>query len=282
MRKSTHGLNLLVVPLVVSLLSAPGFAGVRDWLSMSSRDKVSPELAQRRAQQYLIEVLKFDGFTVEGGRSDFSPQERKSLDKHVLSRIDRAGSVYVTRVEHKGVKGVFAVAGTGAKNEEFDPRVGYLAYLSLDTGLVFPDEADRAHQIMSHLIGEPALLGFAPEAGPLWKSNDIISLRGYSAGPMGGGGAGNGQAQFNDTSGYQPIAGETSPDADEIPAWVIRGLHDFPAKDPKDKPAEMGILAALTRRPGGNSCRLTHVTGIGSLGKALFKDGHRLARETEE
>lgn len=279
MRKSTHVFPLLAVPLVCSLLVPPATAGVRDWLSMSSRDKVSPEAAQKRAHQYLTEVMKFDGFTVEGGKSEFTAAERKALDKHVLSRLERANAIHVVRVEHKGAKGVLAIAGTDAKSEEFDPRAGYLAYLSLETGLVFPDEADRAHQIMSHLIGEPALLGFGPEAGPLWKSNDIISLRGYSAGPMGGG---NGQAQFSDTSGYQPIPNEASPDADEIPAWVIRGLHDFPAKDAKDKPVEMGILAALTRKPGTNHCRLTHVTGIGTLGKALFKDGHRLAKETEE
>jgi hypothetical protein len=268
MRKSTHGFPFVAVPLVLSLLASSASAGVRDWLSMSSREKVSPEVAQKRAQQYLSEVMKFDGFTVEGGKSEFTATERKALDKHVLSRLERASSIYVVRVEHKGAKGLLAIAGVDAKNEDFDPRAGYLAYLSLETGLVFPDEADRAHQIMAHLIGEPALLGFGPEAGPLWKSNDVISLRGYSAGPMGGG---NGQAQFTDTSGYHPIPNEASPDADEIPAWVIRGLHDLP-----------GILAALTRKPGSNHCRLTHVTGIGSLGKALFKDGHRLAKETEE
>jgi hypothetical protein len=278
MRKSIHALAFVSM---LSLIPAPSHAGLRDWLSLpSTRDKVSPELAQKRAQQYLTQIMQFDGFTVEGGKADFSPQERKNLDRHVLTRIDRATSLSVVRVERKDVKGVLAIAGVDPKAEAFDPHAGYLAYLSLETGLVFPDEADRAHQIMAHLIGEPAMLGFGPEAGPLWKSSDIVSLRGYQ--PVAGQAGGNGQAQFNDTSGYQPIAGEKAPDEEEIPAWVIRGLHDLPRPDAKDKPSELGILAALTRRPGTSACRLTHVTGVGSLGKALFKDGHRLAKETEE
>lgn len=262
------------------LAAAPVRAGLFDMIKLpTGRAAIPAEAATQRVNEYLRDVLGVQDFKVTNGRGDFTGAEKKALDRHLTSRLDRAGQIVIADVAGPRGKGVLVIAG-GDLASPLDPKKGYLAYLSLDTDLVFPEDADRALSLMAHVIGEPALFGFAPEGGPLWKVTERYLSRGYAP----GGGMPGQAGQFTSSDGaveaYAIRKDEPSPEQDEIPAWVVRGLHDLAWK--KEKPLEMGVLIALTRRPGTRVCRLTHVTGVGTLGKTLFKDFKRLATETEE
>ena len=265
----------IIATVCLALVATPADAGIRDLFRFNT-STVPADVAEKRVRAYLDDVVRIPGLKVADGHGSPTSAEMKGLDSHITSRTDRAPEMVTARVTGKDVSGVVIVAGPGVTRPGWAPAKGYLAYLSLDSKLVFPEDADRAQALVSHLIGEPALFGFAPEAGPLWRVTERYLTKNYSAMPGDG-------ARFADSEGpgpYQVREGERSPDEEEIPAWVVRGIGDLPGKH--DKPVEMGLLLALTRRPGTSFVRLTHVTGVGSLGKALFKDAQRAKKDGDE
>jgi hypothetical protein len=264
--------------LLTLLFAVPAHAGLFDFISLpGGKSDVSADVAAKRVREYAKDVLGLKGFQITEPRGELTSAEKKTLDRHLTSRIDRAKHVAVANVSSPQGKGILVIGATNLTEDAWDPTKGYMAYLSMDTELVFPADADRALSLVVHLVGEPPLFGFAPEGGPLWKVTErYLSSRGLGNPTGGPGGAG----QFaGGTPEYQVQSGETAPEADEIPAWVVRGLHDLKWKG--GKATEMGLLVALTRRPNTGLCRLTHVTGIGTLGKTLFKDAQRLKGNDE-
>lgn len=258
--------------------SAPATAGLLDYFRLpASQPDVAAPVAEARVRQYLTEVLGLKKVEVKNGHGPLTAAELKTLDSHITSRITKGAAMVTAQVDVEGIQGIAVIAGKDVASESWDPRVGFLAYVQLDTTLVFPSEADRAYSLAVHVVGEPALFGFAPEAGPMWKVTERYLQQNASA-PMGGGG-GMGQLNAGDPIPYVAQSGEEAPPADDIPAWVVRGLTDLKWK--KEKPVEMGLLVGLTRRPQSTCVRLTHVAGVGGLGKQLWKDAHRLTEPEE-
>ena len=266
--------NAIVSALLV-LSALPAQAGLLDYFRLpSSQPSVEPAVAEARVKQYLDDVLGVKKLTVKNGHGPMTGAETRGLDSHITSRMGRAPAMVTAQVESEGITGIVAIAGPNVNGAGWDPTQGFLAYVQLDTALVFPSEADRAFSLAAHVMGEKALFGFAPEAGPLWKVTERY-LQQSAAAPMGG----IGQLNAGDPVPYSAQSGESSPSDDDIPSWVVRGLTDVKWK--KAKATEMGLLIALTRRPASTCVRMTHVAGIGPLGKPLFKDAHRLT-ESEE
>lgn len=272
-------MRIAILTLLV-LSAVPAHAGLFDYFRLpTSQKEVEPAVADARVKQYLEDLLGIKKFTIKGGHGPLTAAETKALDAHITSRMTRAPSMVTARIEAEGLTGTCVIAGPDVASPGWDPTKGFLAYVQLDTALVFPSEADRAYSLAAHVLGEQALFGFAPEAGPMWKVTERYLQQNAAAGggPMGGG---MGQLNAGDPIPYAVQSGESAPAADDIPAWAVRGLHDLKWKGAK-KPVEMGLLIALTRRPASTVVRLTHVAGIGPLGKALFKDAHRLHTDDE-
>lgn len=256
--------------------TAPATAGLLDYFRLpASQPEVPANVAEARVKEYLTSVLGLKKVEVKHGHGPMTAAEEKALDPHIVSRLKKGATMVTAEVDVEGIPGLAVIAGRDANAAVWDPTKGFLGYVQLDTTLVFPSEADRAFSLTVHVIGEPALFGFAPEAGPMWKVTERYLQQNASA-PMGGG---MGQLNAGDPVPYVAQSGETAPESDEIPAWVVRGLTDLKWK--KQKPVEMGLLVGLTRRPASTCVRLTHVAGTGPLGKQLWKDAHRLI-EAEE
>lgn len=277
----------LFVGLSMVGAGVPSEAGIKDWFRFSGRAATVPApVAEARVKEYLANVLKLDGLEVTSGRSEIGARERKHLDSHILSRVEKAPELAVVEVSGKRFKGVGILGGHRLQSKNWDPVRGYVAYLSLVTPNPFPGDADTALSLLAHVLGEPALFGFSCEAGPIWAQTERY-LASYHVPAA----AGDGVAQFSGSSGIAPYKARSdgAPDHDEIPAWVVRGLGDLiwrpgaaaPSKDAA-KPAEMGVLLAITREGSSRACRITHVTGVGKLGQSLFAGGHRLTKDDEE
>ena len=248
----------------------PVQAGPLDWFSSKLHRQISPALVEARVRTYLKAVVKNPRLKVSRGRSELTGAEKKRLDPKILDRIGDAGDLMVADVAGPDANGLAILASRDIAKPDWDPATDYLAYVALNNGAVFPGDADRALALCAHIVGEPALYGNAPEAGPIWLKKES----GGGEGRGGGGGRGgrfNGGSFAGDTSGYRPRAGEVSPDEDEIPAWVTRGVAQV-ALGGHHTPMKLGVLVALTRGPGGHGVLLTHVTGAGPAGKPIFRD----------
>ena len=256
-------------------LAVPARAGLFDFFHLpSSQPDVAAAVAEARAKEYLEEVLGLKSLTIKDGHGAPTADELKSMDSHITSRMQRAPAMITAKLSAEGVTGIVVLAGPGVNDKEWDPSKGYLGCVQLDTGLVFPSDADRAYSLAVKVLGERALFNFAPEAGPVWKVTERYLQAGATAGGMPGAGAAQLAADDGSAVPYQVEAGEKAPEADEVPAWVVRGLTDL--KYRKQKAQEIGLLMSLTRRPASTCVRATHVTGLGPIGKALFKDAQRL------
>ena len=263
--------------LMALALAAPSPAGPLDWLTSKFHKSISPGIVEARLRAYLKAVLQNPRLRVSHGRAELTGAERKRLDPKVLERLGDAGDVVVADVAGGDASGLAILASKDIEKPDWDPATSFLGYVVLSSPAVFPGDADRALSLCAHLIGEPALYGNAPEAGPVWLKKEP----GGGGGGRGGGGGGrggrgarfSGAESFGADGDYQPRPGEVSPDEDEIPAWVTRGVATVPL-GANHRPTQLGLLIALTRGPGGHGVTLTHVAGAGPAGKPLFKGLH--------
>jgi hypothetical protein len=271
----------LGIIVVLGLAARPVWAGFGDWFHLgSSHESLEPAVAQKRVGEYLRGVLGIKNWRVSNGRNDLTSRERRNLDSHVLSRLDRTQALAVVDVKTAGgVSGIGMLAAAKLDSGAFDPSAGYIAYISLLTDKVFPADADRALSLMTNVVPESSLFGFSPEGGPIWKVTDkyLGKLPGDPTAQFSGADSAADDAII---PAYQVHPNERSPDSDEIPAWVIRGTTDFIWRG--SKPLELGVLVTLDRRPGTTKCRLTHVTSIGDRGKQLFAGGIRASAKDKE
>ena len=254
--------------------AGPVRAGLMDWWKATTqRGVVPPDKAQNQVKRYLERVLKREDFKVSQGRSILAAADRKTLDGHVVSRLDRFPEMAVADVTSRGTTGLAVLAGHGLAKGGWDPAKGYVAYVSLAVEAPFPVEADRALELTAQLVGEPAMFGFSVEAGPLWKESEN-----YLVGALSGA---EGAAQFAGGDAASDEGHGSGHDLDDIPAWVVRGWTELVWKG-CPKPLEMGTLFALTRERNPKRCRLMHVTGVGNVAKGLFTGAIRLNKEDEE
>jgi len=269
----TRTLETIVVIAGLVCATAPVQSGVLEWFRLPSRRTVgSPDTAQSQMKKYLARVLKIEDLQVSGRKSALTSAERRALDSHVLSRIDRCPEAVIVDLSGRATKGIGVLGGSNLTKGEFSPAKGYVGYVSLVTSEPFPTEADQALNLVTKVVGESGLFGLSPEAGPVWKHVEQCIV-GQVPGLDGAA-----QLSANQTAA-RTLPAESDPE--EIPAWSVRGLGELIWKG-EPKPLEMGVLVALTRERGGKACRVTHVTGVGQPSKGLFSGAIRLNKDEEE
>jgi hypothetical protein len=285
----------LAPTLVFALLALAGAppvrAGLWNWFGLGQRrPRAEPQEAQARVSQYLTELLQRPGFQVSRGRSEMTREDRKALDSHFLSRLERTPEMVIASLAAPAARatGFAVVAGPGVVRSGVDPVRGYLGFVVMFTDAPFPAEADRALSLAAHVLGEPALFGFAPEAGPLWPELEPYLSRngafpGEGVAQFAGGASGTAPGTDEPrVAPYRAVSGERSPGSDEVPAWVVRGATEMNWRR-HAKPLEMGVMLVLLRRPGApKGTQIIHVTGVGKLSRGLFKDAIRHSKKTDD
>lgn len=287
--------RVIAAALAVGAWATAAGAGVLDWLPFKgSKAPLPSAVAEARATEYLHQFLKATDLKIQRPRSDLTAKEKQTLDRHVVSRMDRFDEWAVADVKGPSGSGLVVVAGRGLAKGAWSPTKDYVGYLSLVVPHPLPREADRALSLMAHAVGKAPLFGVSPEAGPIW-----IELESYLQGPGGAGGPpappGAGRLSGGSVSArgtldfivvgadddddseetpildYSPDPRERPPSADDVPAWVVRARVPLKSRQAKvgEKPLDLGLLMAMERQ-GNRGCRITHVTSTGGLSAGLF------------